>query len=102
MARQIMRQCAGCRQVVDRTLLLRCAYEPERDCITVDLNRRMPGRGVWIHANSQCLNKAVRSKSIVRTLRLNENSVTASTTAEAMQKLCDDVLQYARCVLQQS
>lgn len=102
MAREIKRQCAGCRTVTNRTELVRCAYVATTDRIEVDLHHRLPGRGVWVHADSQCLKKAVRSKAIVRTLRVNEISDTASTSAEAMQQLVDDVLQCARCVLQQS
>ncbi|EEH63983.1 hypothetical protein HMPREF0044_1002 [Gleimia coleocanis DSM 15436] len=102
MANPVMRQCVGCHKVTDRTELVRCAYNAETDAIEVGLSHQLPGRGVWVHADPKCLQKGIRSRGFTRTLKLMDLSKTSACTVEAMQKLAADVLQYARCVLQQS
>jgi uncharacterized protein len=35
-----------------------------------DPQRRLPGRGAWLHPNTACLEQAVRRKAFTRALRL--------------------------------
>ncbi len=60
----------GCRGTGGRSDLLRLAVD-EHDGVTLvlDRRRRMPGRGLWLHPDEQCLALAVRRKALARALR---------------------------------
>jgi uncharacterized protein len=51
--------------------------EPVR--LVVDVRRRLPGRGAWVHPQEQCVAQAVRRHAFARALR-----VTGSVDAEAV------------------
>ena len=64
-----VRTCVGCRATGPRSALLRVvAY---RDgSLVVDVGRRMPGRGAWLHPDPGCLEKAERRRAFGRALRV--------------------------------
>lgn len=102
MSNPVIRQCVGCHLATDRTELVRCAFNPVSEAIEVGLSHQLPGRGVWVHADPKCLQRAIRNRGFIRTLKLTDISKTSVGSAEAMQKLTTEVLQYARRVLLQS
>ncbi|MCS4484216.1 YlxR family protein [Gleimia sp. 6138-11-ORH1] len=102
MAHPIMRQCVGCKEVTDRRNLVRCVYVAETETVEVDSSQTAPGRGAWVHAKSKCVQRAIRNRGFVRTLKLTELGKTFDNSADAWQKLVTDVLQCTRCTLQQS
>lgn len=62
-----VRMCAGCRQRADKAELVRIVA---RDGVgTVDPTRTAPGRGVYLHPRSACLDQAVKRRSMGRLLR---------------------------------
>ncbi|MGL5860903.1 MAG: YlxR family protein [Phycicoccus sp.] len=66
-----MRTCVGCRQVDERSVLLRVVlgqgeYGP---AVVPDPGRRRPGRGAWLHPDVSCLDRAVRRRAFGRALR---------------------------------
>lgn len=67
-----MRTCVGCRGRAERSTLLRVvALDAQAGPVLVlDLRRRLPGRGAWLHARVECLQQAVRRKAFGRALRL--------------------------------
>jgi uncharacterized protein len=63
-----MRMCMGCRERKAKQELLRVVRTPE-GVVTVDRTGRKNGRGAYIcKDNSACLDKAVKSKMLERSL----------------------------------
>ena len=63
------RTCAGCREKRPSEDLVRLAVVPEPPYVVADARGRLGGRGVWIHADSACLETATRRGGIARSLR---------------------------------
>lgn len=61
------RTCVGCRTVAPRDLLLRIVAED--GAAVADVSRRMPGRGANVHRTAECIQLAIRRKSLHRALR---------------------------------
>lgn len=51
--------------------------EPVR--LEVDIRRRLPGRGAWVHPQEQCVTQAIRRRAFARALR-----VTGSVDTEGL------------------
>lgn len=62
-----MRMCVGCREMKPKKELLRIVRSPEGE-ISVDRTGKASGRGAYICANGECLNKARRIKALERAL----------------------------------
>ncbi|WP_084104365.1 YlxR family protein [Demequina sp. NBRC 110056] len=62
-----VRTCVGCRSKAARSALVRLALEDGR--VVVDERESLPGRGAWLHPESDCLAQALRRNSIGRALR---------------------------------
>ncbi|WP_146841935.1 YlxR family protein [Cellulomonas composti] len=68
-----VRTCVGCRATGPRSTLLRvvaAATETGAPVLVVDVRRRMPGRGAWLHPDPGCLELATRRRAFGRALRL--------------------------------
>ena len=63
------RQCVGCREMKDKKALLRVVRSPE-GAVSLDFGGKAPGRGAYICPNPDCLKKALRSKSLDRSLEV--------------------------------
>ncbi|MGO4385262.1 YlxR family protein [Specibacter sp. RAF43] len=66
-----MRTCIGCRKTATRTQLLRLVKSTNgtgEPAALVDLRRRMPGRGAWLHPTPDCLRLALKRRAIGRAL----------------------------------
>ena len=63
-----LRTCVGCRATGPRSALLRVVVV--QDVLVVDVARRMPGRGAWLHPDPGCLEKAERRRAFGRALRV--------------------------------
>ncbi len=61
------RTCVGCRQRDARDNLVRVAAGTS--AVEVDEKAHLQGRGAWIHRDSACLNRAIRSRAFERALR---------------------------------
>lgn len=62
------RQCLGCRQMKDKKSMIRVIKTPE-DEIMLDATGKKNGRGAYICPNTECLNKAVKSKGLEHSLK---------------------------------
>ena len=58
----------GCRTTGSRQALLRVVAD--HGVLVVDVARRMPGRGAWLHPDPHCLELAVKRRAFGRALRL--------------------------------
>ncbi|MDQ6658944.1 MAG: YlxR family protein [Actinomycetota bacterium] len=78
------RTCVGCREKGRPDVLLRVVANPTgdvegsaRDVVMVvpDPKRRTPGRGAWIHPDSECLQMAQRRRAFARALRVRTGAI---------------------------
>ena len=60
-----LRQCLGCREMKPKKELIRVVRSPE-GTITLDFKGKSPGRGAYVCPNTDCLKKAIKSKSLER------------------------------------
>lgn len=61
------RQCMGCRERKPKRELIRVVRTPEGQ-VCLDFSGKMNGRGAYLCPNAQCLQKALRSKALDRSL----------------------------------
>ena len=81
-----VRMCVGCRGRQDRSDLLRIVA---RDGVgMVDPRQTEPGRGVYLHPSLDCLDRAVKRRSIGRLLR---TEIDGLRTAEVIRVRLDAV-----------
>ena len=62
-----LRQCAGCGRRDEQARLARLALRDGH--VTWDRERRLPGRGAYLHLEDECLTRFTRQKSFVRGLK---------------------------------
>ncbi|HHT42831.1 MAG TPA: YlxR family protein [Firmicutes bacterium] len=62
-----MRTCVGCRTSAPKRDLIRVVRSPEGE-VALDLVGKSPGRGVYIHPDAICLERAVKGRQIERAL----------------------------------
>jgi predicted RNA-binding protein YlxR (DUF448 family) len=62
------RLCAVTRQSLDPTQLIRFVLSPD-GTVVPDLERRLPGRGVWVGCDRRLVEKAVKANTFAKSLR---------------------------------
>lgn len=74
-----IRTCIGCGEKRPKGELLRVVRLPEGN-LTIDLSGKKSGRGAYLCFNPECLEKAIKKKSLQRNLKLDEidNSIIES------------------------
>jgi len=63
------RQCMGCRERRAKREMIRVVRTPE-GTVNLDFGGKMNGRGAYLCPNVECLKKAIRSKSLDRSLEV--------------------------------
>ena len=63
------RQCMGCRERKAKRELIRVVRTPE-GTVNLDFGGKMNGRGAYICPSAECLKKAIRAKSLDRSLEV--------------------------------
>ena len=63
------RQCMGCRDRKPKRELIRVVRTPEGQ-VCLDFSGKLNGRGAYLCPNAQCLQKALRSKALDRSLEV--------------------------------
>ena len=63
------RQCMGCRERKEKRALIRVVRTPEGE-VTLDFSGKKNGRGAYLCPNPDCLKKAIRAKSLDRSLEV--------------------------------
>ena len=64
-----MRKCTGCQELKNKKELIRVVRDPE-GALSVDFTGKKSGRGAYICANSECLERAIKSKGLERSLQV--------------------------------
>ena len=63
------RQCMGCRERMEKRNLIRVVRTPEGE-VKLDFSGKLNGRGAYICPKVECLKKAIKSKSLDRSLEV--------------------------------
>lgn len=62
--------CLGCRVRKEKRDLVRVVRSPEGE-VNIDLTGKRPGRGAYVCSNQDCLDKAVKSRALERSLSIS-------------------------------
>lgn len=72
------RKCMGCQEVKDKRELIRIVRSPEGE-ISVDFTGRKAGRGAYLCPQNACLEKAMKTKALERSLDVKINEAVYET-----------------------
>lgn len=64
-----MRQCLGCREMKPKKELIRIVRSSE-GTLSLDSKGKLPGRGAYLCCDVQCLEWALKSKAVERSLEV--------------------------------
>ena len=64
-----LRLCTGCREMKSKKEMIRVLKTPENE-IVLDATGRKNGRGAYVCLSQECLEKAVKSRGIERSLKM--------------------------------
>ena len=64
-----MRQCLGCREMKHKKELIRIVRSSE-GTLSLDSKGKLPGRGAYLCCDVQCLERALKSKAVERSLEV--------------------------------
>ena len=64
-----LRQCTGCREMKSKKEMIRVLKTPENE-IVLDATGRKNGRGAYVCLSQECLDKAVKSRGLERSLKM--------------------------------
>ena len=64
-----LRKCAGCGESKPKKELVRVVRAPD-GTVSIDSRGKSPGRGAYVCPNTACLQKALRSKALDRSLEV--------------------------------
>jgi len=86
-----LRSCVVCRQPSDKKTLLRVVRAPEKDGggVSVDTTGKANGRGAYVCAATECIDKAIKQKRFERSLSATSLPMTLT---EDLKKLTEKVL----------
>ena len=76
-----VRTCLGCRRRDEQDRLLRLVAAGTS--VAVDVRRRAPGRGAYVHPDPACVALAVRKRAFGRTLRAPVEAAAAGAVVSA-------------------
>ncbi|MGE3664164.1 MAG: YlxR family protein [Pseudonocardia sp.] len=82
---QPVRTCVGCRTRAPAGSLLRVVAV--HGVLTPDPDRRLPGRGAWLHPERECLHRAERRSAFSRALRV-EGPLDAGAVRGHLEQVC--------------
>lgn len=64
-----LRMCIGCRQMKPTHELLRFAKDFENNEVSIDLNKKVFGRGAYICRSEECIKLAMKKKALERVFK---------------------------------
>jgi predicted RNA-binding protein YlxR (DUF448 family) len=80
-----MRMCVSCREMRPKKELTRVVRTPEGE-VLIDPTGRANGRGAYLCLKTACLEKAIKSRALERTLEV----AISKETYEALRKDCEN------------
>jgi len=79
------RKCLGCNIVKDKKELVRIVRSPE-GIVSIDISGKKAGRGAYVCPNKECVEKAIKSKSLEKALNVNINEAIHKALLEGLAK----------------
>ena len=79
-----MRQCVGCGEMNEKRLMYRVIKTRENELL-LDRTGRKNGRGAYICPSEECLQKAIRSRGLERSLKMQIPKAVYETLEEEMR-----------------
>ena len=64
-----LRQCTGCREMKSKKEMIRVLKTPENEIVLAATGRKN-GRGAYVCLSQECLEKAVKSRGLERSLKM--------------------------------
>lgn len=90
-----LRTCIGCRTRDTQRAMVRIIRSGGGDGhlpnIHVDGDRRLPGRGAWLHPSEECLAKTIRRDGLARAFKTMIEAPEAQAFAELFRRYLDGV-----------
>ena len=81
------RTCIGCREIGDRTELLRIVKIAGK--LQVDEKKSLSGRGSWIHQKLECFDSAITRGAFPRAFRSKIDFADLANLKEQAEKMLD-------------
>ena len=78
-----VRTCVGCKKLGTRESLIRVVLVNAE--LTIDEDKKLPGRGAWLHGSKNCFDLAVNRKAFGRALK-SEVSINEKVLALAIEQ----------------
>lgn len=78
-----MRMCVACRQMRPKKELVRIVRTPEGD-VRLDTTGRANGRGAYLCASTECLNRAIKTRALERALEAKLDGDVLASLKEAL------------------
>jgi len=63
------RRCVGCREMKNKTELVRIVKKADDSGFALDATGKAPGRGAYVCKDAECLRKAAKSKGFDRSFK---------------------------------
>lgn len=80
-----MRKCTGCQEVKDKRELIRVVRDPEGK-VSLDRSGRKAGRGAYLCDDPSCLERAIKTKAIARSLEVEITADLYETLRQEMKQ----------------
>lgn len=81
-----LRQCIGCGEIKSKKDMIRI-LKTETEGIILDPTGRKNGRGAYLCPSSQCLEKAIKSRGLDRSFKMQISREVYETLEKEMEKL---------------
>ena len=81
-----MRQCVGCHNMVSKREMIRVIKTSDGE-ILLDATGKKNGRGAYICNSKECLEKAIKSKSLERSLKAKSPSEIYDSLKEELDNI---------------
>ncbi len=81
-----MRLCIGCGEMKEKREMIR-VLRTDTGEITIDATGKKNGRGAYLCRNGECLNKAIRSRGLSRSLKCEIPEEITARLREEMESL---------------
>lgn len=80
------RMCVGCREMKEKRSLIRVVKTPDGE-IKIDSTGKMSGRGAYLCKNRDCLQKAIKSRGLERSLKIPIDEEIKDSLSEMLEEL---------------
>ena len=84
-----MRMCVGCREMKEKSQLIRIVRTPEGETV-LDAKGKRSGRGAYVCRQAECLRRAIRQKQLERQLEITLSDEVIQALTEEMERLQAD------------